>query len=1658
MKHSLLFRTQIFLIVIILAFTGKVYCQDTITSWDIDFSSALPFEPYDWADAYTFDQADGMLKITALAHPWDRFVFWARPFDISVEPYCDFHIKSDAAHTGFVITFKNGPDYGGQTIDVTFNVPADTVNWTYVYIDLNSLLGTLDDPILDEIQWDPVEAGKIWIDDFRMGVAAKPDLNPPTMDPLSDVLVYKNSGQQKVTIKGITDGEAEIVQPITVTVKSLNTAIIPNPTKSALQGDSVVLSFTPVPDTTGEAYIWIRLVDNGAVANTTIDSFKVVVLEYGGTGYLQDFNTDVMPDDIPSNIDYSLSLEDSALRVDGARNLRWLGFEVDLGAVYDISDNPYLNVKVKAERDLVLQAFLIDFAGNGYAIELVGSQYVYNELVPGANYFQQNRIYKGDDFVNVMFDFSGADPDIVDLNRISKIKFVANGTALTFEGTFHFDDIALGDQALPLSYIGQVPTQSFYMNAPGTMKVLIPEIRNADDILVTGAETLIENVEINPITYVTSNENNRTVTYGNTTLEFTLINDAEGTDTVILTSIGKAGYDNNVCMFMLTVASNYPPLIGALADVVTKVDSVNTVKLSDIVDGDRDVVQDLRIVAVSDNKAVIDTVYVNYTSDSRFGEIEFTATDDGDVNITVYVIDDEDDSTGVSFRVNSFNSLNAPPAVDQINKTTVVNNAGLQIITLTGISDGDNAGQTLTITATSSNTAVTPDPVINYTPGANTAELVYTPVLGSIDATQIAVTISDDGGTPDNNGDKTTVMSFELETINPPTKGYVMDLSAPDALSYFQPEGLNEFIWIAIVDTLGTKALRITYVEKWTFGGIWFELPKELDVSDHPVVSYDILSVGQESWHWNYFYEVHGTDGGLNRNIQNTDAHQFTVPADDLTTVSFDYREPGGMNNSVGTPIDASRVNALLINLHNTQPSWPFTNSTGMVYYMDIRFGDSAVYEEILPNVSIDNIPDQSVFESSGENTVLLTGLSDGLGSTEGLTLTAVSSRTDKIPNPVIGEVDENGNAILTFIAGETIRANIAVTVSHATSIPVETNFYISVINKEPEELGNITINRTEKHQTIRGIGTFETSSRFADLWALDMGGSAVRIGIIERGWENVNDNNDPYVLNMDGFELNSFDWEYYRKLKENGIETYILTSWSPPAWMKRNLSESHKEQAIEWENTDNILEPYYYEEYAESMVAVVKAFKDQADIDILALGLQNEPYFNEPYASAILSGEKFAELIAVVGDRFAAEGLGQVGFFMPEQVFGSGWGEYGMYGYLDAIKENAKADAYCDYFAVHGYDNTGVTSGFPTFAGWTALWDEVQAGNNPKELWMTETHVGYTNFDNAMSVALAIHGSLWAGNISLWTNWSFEDMQMTNNSPNSTFWVTKNFARYIRPGAVRVTSESDYADLLVSAFENTDGSFAMVVINKSTQSSPARFVGNNLPEEYKMYRTTKFENCIEVGTYNINDGPVAIPGKSVITFVAEETSALTIDYLADVTVDKNSGESVVNITGISNGAGSTNNLTLTFENDNPELFSAISVSAIDPAGTASLTFTPATGMWGYAMITLNLADDQNNTRKVSFYIIVKDVIGVFEPESEAVVIYPVPAQESINILMENNDYSTLTISDLTGRVIKKVNIVSSFMTLDINDLPRGIYLLELSGKTKRHISKFVVQ
>ncbi|TSA35444.1 MAG: T9SS C-terminal target domain-containing protein [Porphyromonadaceae bacterium] len=1375
------------------------------------------------------------------------------------------------------------------------------------------------------------------------------------------------------------------------------------------------------------------------------------------TGFVEAFDEAMVPAGIVQNSKYTFSLNLQALEVNVSRDSRWFGFDYDLGGSYDISANPVINVKLKTETDMILQLFLIDSDGKGYQTALVGSQYKYDELVPDKNEYRSARILKGVDFNTVSFDFSSVNPVILDLKKIAKIKFVSNGTALTFVGKFTIDEFRMGNQAIKMAYIGQLAERNYLKNSTGTKEVLIPEIKNAAELHVSGASLLIANAAVTPITYTTSTENGTSVQYGFAKLTYSLVADAIGSDTITLEAMGVNGFAENSMKFAINVKNNNLPTIDPVADYVVQKDQLNEIKLTGITSGDSEANQTLTLTAISDNTSVVETIHVGYSSPDHYGKISFSSKSAGTAKITLTVADNEGAITNTSFIATSFKSINQPPVIDPVNQLTVTNTSGQQSILLTGIGDGDHSNQTLIISATSSEPAIIPDPTIIFDQGSETATLGFNPT-GVAGLANITVTISDNGGNAENDGNKTTNLLIPIEVIVSSPTGLEFDLSASGALSYFKPENLGVAYFIAIVDTLGSKALRVTMKDKWTYAGIWMDLPFELNLSQLPVVSYDVLSVNQATWHWNYFYDAKGQDGGQNRNTQNSGDHQFQAPADSWTTLSFDYRQPGDLNNDGGNPIDASRINALLINMHNAKPTWPFTNATGVLYLRNINFGDKAVYTPEQVYATMNPVASQSAYENGGSQTILLSGISNGKKGIDNITITASSSSENIAAVSSVSPINPDGSAILTYTPLASGSALISIKIEATGAVPVTVNSIVTVLKNDPAGYAKLTIDKTLKYQTMRGFGTFLPDSRFGDLYAGDLGASVVRLGIIGNQWEPENDNEDSNVTNMEGFNYNAFDWNYLRDLKAKGVESFIITSWSPPAWMKRNLSLDHKEQAIEWEKTDNVLESYYYEEFAESMAALVRAMKQEAGIDILAIGLQNEPYFNEPYPSAILGGAQFVQLMKIVGDRFKKEGLSQVGFYMPEQVFGIGWGDYSCEGYLTTLKSDLIADEYCQYFAVHGYDGTGITSGFPTYNHWASMTALAQQGNHPKESWMTETYIGYSDWTSALNLAGAIHGSLWAGKISLWTNWSFDGMQVSKNAPNSSFYVSKNYFKFIRPGAVQIDSKSDNSNLLVTAFENTDGKFAVVVINKGSRPVPARIYGNNLPERYRIYRTTMSENCADAGILNTGESTMIFPAGSVITLVAESNVLLTMNQVADTTVAKNSGETILSIEGITDGAGSTNDLTLDFENSNEGLFSIISVSGIGTDGKATIRFTPAGNQIGTAKIKLSLTGTEGKKRQVIFYVFVINPSSVNGLAQEPCKIYPNPASEHLNIEFSPNQFREVTITDIAGTLILRQTVSSDHVSINVKNWNKGIYIIKMTGDVSSKTERFVIE
>ena len=166
----------------------------------------------------------------------------------------------------------------------------------------------------------------------------------------------------------------------------------------------------------------------------------------------------------------------------------------------------------------------------------------------------------------------------------------------------------------------------------------------------------------------------------------------------------------------------------------------------------------------------------------------------------------------------------------------------------------------------------------------------------------------------------------------------------------------------------------------------------------------------------------------------------------------------------------------------------------------------------------------------------------------------------------------------------------------------------------------------------------------------------------------------------------------------------------------------------------------------------------------------------------------------------------------------------------------------------------------------------------------MTETS-GYTDSwemtgtkPGALNLAMDIHSGLYYGNMSAWVWWqgsqatTDEFSLMSGIATGKKYSISKQFYRYIRPGAVRIKSTSADPDFFVTAYEHTiKGTNTIVIINSGSVDKSVSLAGNDLPGIFKMYRTDSgSENCTYIK--DVNSGTAnsfAIPAKSIVTLQA---------------------------------------------------------------------------------------------------------------------------------------------------------------------------------------------
>ena len=367
------------------------------------------------------------------------------------------------------------------------------------------------------------------------------------------------------------------------------------------------------------------------------------------------------------------------------------------------------------------------------------------------------------------------------------ISGLIQGTTYYFAATTYASSGAESLLSSEVSYL--VPPDAPIANQPPTL--------NAIGNLTTNENAGLQIVFLSGISSGAANENNQTLTVTATsgnkglipkptvnytsantsgTLTFTPAANAFGTATVTVVvhdngGTANGGVDSVTNTFTVTVnAVNQKPTLNAIGNLTTNVNAgLQTVSLSGITSGAANENQVLQVTAVSSNLTLIPNPTVNYTSPNTSGTLTFTpvANANGTALIAVTVNDGGTSNNVVTqtFTV-TVNAVNQKPTLNAIGNLTTNENAGLQTVSLSGITSGaaNENNQTLTVTATSGNKGLIPKPTVNYTSANTSGTLTFTPAANAFGTATVTVVVHDNGGTA--NGGVDSVTNTFTVTVN----------------------------------------------------------------------------------------------------------------------------------------------------------------------------------------------------------------------------------------------------------------------------------------------------------------------------------------------------------------------------------------------------------------------------------------------------------------------------------------------------------------------------------------------------------------------------------------------------------------------------------------------------------------------------------------------------------------------------------------------------------------------------------------------------------------------------------------------------------------------------------------------------------------------------
>ncbi len=292
------------------------------------------------------------------------------------------------------------------------------------------------------------------------------------------------------------------------------------------------------------------------------------------------------------------------------------------------------------------------------------------------------------------------------------------------------------------------------------------------------------------------------------------------------------------------------------------------------------------------------------------------------------------------------------------------------------------------------------------------------------------------------------------------------------------------------------------------------------------------------------------------------------------------------------------------------------------------------------------------------------------------------------------------------------------------------------------------------------------------------------------------------------------------------GKLTMYVSPWSPPAWMKDNNNMLKGGKLL----------PAFNQSWADYYVKFIKAYEAEG-IPIWGLTVQNEPMAIQTWESCVYTGEEERDFIK----NFLGPTLHKAGMADKKLI---AWDHNRdlIYQRASTVLDDPEAAKYVWGIGYHWYEDW--TGGGNTYENVK----RVAEAFPDKNLIFTEGCKDKFDFSKMREWNIGEKYGLsmindFNNGTAAWTDWNvlLDETGGPNHVGNfcfapvhadtrtgdliylSSFYYIGHFSKFIRPGARRIVSSGSRGQLHTTAFLNTDGKIAVIVMNQSDETIPYR-------------------------------------------------------------------------------------------------------------------------------------------------------------------------------------------------------------------------------------------